>query len=135
MKFNKLVKVYGDISYRGVCPPESAEQKTLFAEIRRRWPDTLGAIAIHPRNEGERHFIQAAIHKSEGMVKGAADLIIPGWPTFVCELKRRDHTKCKWEAGQLEYLLACQKQGAFVCVALGWDAALDAITDWINISK
>jgi len=135
MKFNKALSVYGDVSFRGVCPPESAEQKTLFTEIRRRYPDSLGLIALHPRNEGVRHWSQAAIHTAEGMVKGAADLIIPGCPAFVCELKRRDHTQSKWESGQQEYLLACQSAGAFVCVALGWESAIKAITEWESIAK
>jgi hypothetical protein len=37
--------------------------------------------------------------------------------------------------GQQEYLLACQSAGAFVCVALGWESALKAITEWESIAK
>ena len=131
MKFQKWLRVYGDIDFRGVCPPESAEQRTMFNQIRALYPDTIGLIAVHPRNEGERTWHQAMVHKAEGMTKGAADLIIPGAPAFVCELKRQDHTKSRWEPGQVEYLNACHMYGAFVCVALGYESALDAIQDWM----
>ena len=64
------------------------------------------------------------------MTEGASDVIIPGCPAFVCELKRQDHTKSKWQKGQLDYLENCQKNGAFVCVAFGYKAALEAIEEW-----
>ena len=51
---------------------------------------------------------------------------------FVCEMKRQDHTKSRWQDGQLEFLEASQKQGAFTCVALGYVAALEAVKDWIK---
>lgn len=63
-----------------------------------------------------------------------ASPIIVGNPTFVCELKRQDHTKSKWQDGQLEFLEASQKRGAFVCVAFGYLAALNAVKDYILIS-
>ena len=66
------------------------------------------------------------------MTKGASDIIIPGSPAFVCELKRRDHTKSRWEDGQQEYLTAAQDAGAFVCIALGADAAMEAFNDWLR---
>jgi hypothetical protein len=66
------------------------------------------------------------------MTEGASDIIIPGCPAFVCELKRRDHTKSKWQDGQLEYLETAQKAGAFVCVALGADAAMEAFEEWLK---
>lgn len=74
--------------------------------------------------------MQVAKQKSEGMTKGTPDIVIPGRRTFLCELKRRDHTKSTWQDGQQEYLLAAQKQGAFVCVALGVDAAMEAFDEY-----
>jgi len=126
MKFQPNIKLYGDPSFRGKCPPESAEQMTFFSQL----PPHLRAIAIHPRNEGKRTHQQAARHKAEGMVSGASDIVIPGCPAFVCELKRLDHTKSTWQPGQKEYLQACQDNGAFVCVALGWVAAIQAVEEW-----
>lgn len=115
------------------CPSESLEQITFFARLRREYPDTYGLIAIHPRNEGKRSHAQVMIQKSEGMTPGAADIVIPGAPAFVCELKRRDHTKSQWQDGQIEYLEASKKAGAFVCVALGCDAAWLAFQEWAQL--
>jgi hypothetical protein len=112
------------------CPPESAEQVTFFARLRREYPDSYGLIAIHPRNEGKRHHAQVMQQKSEGMTAGASDIIIPGCPAFVCELKRKDPTKSRWQDGQLEYLEAAHKAGAFVCVAFGCDGAWQAFKQW-----
>lgn len=128
MKFPNWLKVYGDLSFRGDCPQESVEQATLFNQL----PDDLSAIALHIKNEGKRNFRQMAKQRAEGgFIKGASDIIIPGSPTFVAEMKRRDHTKSSWKTGQLDYLKACQENGAFVCVALGYKAALEAVDDWM----
>jgi len=131
MKFPSWLKVYGDSCFRGECPPESAEQITFFNKLRKEYPETLGRIAIHPRNEGKRTHQQTARHKAEGMTEGASDIVIPGCPAFVCEMKRKDHTKSRFEPGQVEYLKAAQDSGAFVCVALGWEAAWQAMVEWI----
>jgi len=130
MKLNPNIKVFGDINFRGDCPSESAEAVTFFAKIRKQYPDSYGLIATHVRNEGKRSFQQVAKQKSEGMTKGVPDIIIPGAPSFLCELKRQDHTKSSWQDGQQEYLLAAQEAGAFVCVALGYVAAFEAFIFW-----
>jgi hypothetical protein len=121
------LKIYGDTEYRGACPKEALEQVTFFARLRRQYPDTLGLIGVHVRNEGKRNFLQAAKEKSEGMTTGAADIIIPGAPTFICELKRRDHTTSSISDQQLAFLRASQAAGSFVCIALGVDAAWEAL--------
>jgi hypothetical protein len=72
--------------------------------------------------------------KAKGAIRnGAADIIICGCPTFVCEMKRQDHTKSKWQDGQLDFLQTSQELGAFVCVALGYEAALQALNDWLKL--
>lgn len=132
MKFPDWLQVYGDITYRNKkCPRESAEQISFFSWIRRTYPISYGLMAIHPRNEAKRTHGQAWREKAEGLSAGASDIIIPGAPAFVCELKRQDHTICKWEDGQLEYLEACLDSGAFVCVALGYAAARESFMDYI----
>lgn len=129
MKFPQWLKVYGDVGFRGDCPSETLEAITFFAQLRREYPTSYGKIATHIRNEGKRTWQQVARQKAEGMTKGAPDIIIPAARTFVCELKRQDHTKSKWQEGQLEYLKAAHDAGAFVCVALGYDAAYRAFQD------
>lgn len=126
MKYPKWLKVYGDQDFRGKCPLESAEQITFFNQLS---PE-LRLIALHPRNEGKRTHHQTAKQKAEGMTVGASDIIIPASPSFVCEMKRKNHMKSTWQKGQLEFLEACQERGSFVCVALGWEAAMAALKEW-----
>ena len=130
MKFPEWLRVYGDTKYRGPCPQESAEQVTFFGRVRTVYPLTYGRIALHPRNEGKRSYGQVWRQKAEGMADGAVDIVIP--TGFACELKRLDHTVCRWQDNQLEYLEAVHNMGGFACVALGWEAAWEALHDWIK---
>ena len=135
MKFPESLTVYGDQSYRGDCPSEASEQVAFFSELKRKYP-LLHAIAIHPKNEGKRakgQFQQLAMDKAMGLNPGAADIVIPGSPAFVCELKRKDHTKSKFQPGQIPYLENCQTSGAFVCVALGHEAAMKAVDQYVKV--
>lgn len=136
MKFGEFtVPVYGDLSFRGKCPKEEIEQASFFSKLRREYPDTWGVVALHPRNEGLKiggQFSSVIKHQSEGMAKGAADIIIPARVAFVCELKRQDHTLSRWQDGQQEYLAVAQAAGAFACVALGAAAAWQAFQEWLD---
>jgi hypothetical protein len=127
------VPIYGDVKWRGACPMEELEQVTFFNRLRAEFPDTYGLIALHPRNEqqlrGSQHRMMISM-RAEGMAPGAADIVIPGSPAFVCEMKRRDHTKSAWREGQKEYLKAAHDAGAFACVALGYLAAWQAFEAW-----
>lgn len=128
------VTVFGDVTFRGKCPKEQAEQVTFFNQIRQAYPDSWGILAYHPRNEGLKiggQISAVQMHRAEGMTKGAVDIIIPARVAFVCELKRRDHTQSAWQDGQLAYLQAAERAGAFACVALGWEAAWQALGVWI----
>ena len=136
MKIPPHIKTYGDMDFRGECPKEDAELMTFFNQLRIKYPD-IAKVATHPDNEG---LILGAAHnahikqKAKGAIRnGAADIIICGCPTFVCEMKRQDHTKSKWQDGQLDFLQTSQKLGAFVCVALGYEAALQALNDWLKL--
>ena len=134
MKFNPDIPVFGDATYRGNCHKEEVEQASFFSRLRREFPDTWGAIALHPRNEGLKEkgqFSTVIKHAAEGMTRGASDIVIPGSPSFVCELKRMDHTKSQWQDGQQEYLIAAKNVGCFVCVALGAVAAWEAFEAWL----
>ena len=135
MKFPPDIEVYGDQTFRGNCPSESMEQVTFFNRLRRLYPDTWGLVALHPRNEGIRTHYQAMKEKSEGMTKGAADVVIVGAPAFVCEIKRQDHTKSQWQDGQQEFLHAAKEAGAFTVIALGADAAWGAFCAYLEQTK
>lgn len=132
MKFPDWLRVYGDLNFRGDCATESVEQSTFFNSL----DPELKNISLHIRNESKRNYRQMSkIRMQGGFIKGAADIVIPGRPTFVAELKRKDHTKSKWQDGQIEYLLACKRQGAFVCVCLGWEAAMEAVNEWRGLAQ
>ncbi len=134
MRLNDLpFRVYGDQAFRGKCPTEAMEQITFFNRIRREYPESWGRLAVHVRNEGLKtggQFGAVSRHRAEGMTPGAADVLIPGRVSFVCELKRRDRMLCAWQDGQVEYLTAAHSAGAWACVALGCDAAWEAFKEW-----
>ena len=124
------LRVYGDVDYRGSCPVEGAEQITFFGQLRRHYPH-LAPIVFHPRMEGERTKGQADWQKADGsIVAGVADVIGVGHPMLCMELKRADHTKSVWRPGQLPFLESSHKRGGFACLALGWEAAMQALKDW-----
>ena len=136
MKIPQDIKVFGDMSFRGDCAKEDLELITFFNQLRIKYPK-LAKVAIHPDNEGlvfGTGFNNHTRQKAKGAIRnGAADIIIVGCPSFVCEIKRKDHTKSRWQDGQLDFLQTSQELGAFVCVALGYEAALQALNDWLKL--
>ena len=121
------IPVYG-APEKGSKITEAAHMTTFFARVRREKP-LIGKIATHIRNEGKRSFSQYSSQSAQGMVKGAADIVIPGAPTFVCEIKSLS-TESKISKEQLEYLRLSKENGCFACVALGVDAAWEAFEEW-----
>jgi len=133
------IPLYGDQKFRDKnCALEEMEQVTFVNRIRSKYPNTYGMILIHPENERkviDGKFSLVARSKSMGMTKGASDIIIPGMPSFVCEIKRRDRTKSSIDQDQIDYLRACYDAGSFVCIALGCDAAEMAFNDCLKLQK
>ena len=132
MKLPQHIPLYGDPTWRGKCPTENAEAVTFFQAVRAQWPNTLGKLAVHIKNEGKRRHSQVSWDRAQGMVTGASDIMIPGASAFVCELKRKDHTQSKISDDQVAYLLAAIENGAFAVIALGWEAAFEAVKEWHN---
>ncbi|HNH44451.1 MAG TPA: hypothetical protein PK633_10245, partial [Agitococcus sp.] len=99
MKIPPHIQVFGDVCFMGDCPTEDAELITFFNELAKLYP-SLAKVAIHPDNEGlvlGSGHLHHARQKAKGAIKkGAADIVICGNPTFVCEMKRQDHTKSRW---------------------------------------
>lgn len=132
MKFPQWLTVYGDKDRRGECPTEQTEQINIFSWLEFNHPE-LSAIAVHPKNEGKRSWGQVHHDKKSGSINtGASDVIIPGSPSFVCEIKRANHTKSQWQKGQREYLENASDCGAFVCVALGLEGFKQAVKDYLT---
>jgi hypothetical protein len=135
MRFPKGLKVFGDPSFRGDCRKEQAEQIDAFAWLRFHHPE-LAKIAVHPKIEGKRSWGQVHFDKKDGSInKGASDVIVPANPAFVCEIKRKDHTKSRWQKGQKEYLETATDYGAFACVALGAEGFKQAVNEYLAATK
>ncbi|QMP23946.1 VRR-Nuc domain protein [Pseudomonas phage DDSR119] len=133
MKPLEGIKHFGNLDFRDKkCPLEVAEQVTFFNQLRKRWPETWGRIALHARNEGKKRADQVAREKAEGMATGAADVTIPGNPAFLCELKRKDRTLSALQPDQEPYLRAADAAGAFVCIAFGWEAGMEAFEAYLD---
>lgn len=132
------IKIYGDLSYRDKkCPKESVEQITFVNRVRKEYPNTHGLTLFHAKNEGKLikgQFQTITKDKAMGMVIGCSDIHDHGNPSFCMELKRQDPTLSSISDEQINYLLAAKKAGAFVCIALGCDAAWEAFNDWRKLS-
>ncbi len=131
MIINSNIRVYGDINYRGDCAREDSEVQTIVNQVRKRYPHIL---FTHIKNEGKRTKAQMDFDKSMGLLNGVSDLVFFGNPTLLIEVKRRDHTKSKWQPNQEQFLMAASSQGCLACVALGWEGAMQAVEDWIKIT-
>lgn len=133
------ILLYGNQKLRDKkCPKESVEQITFVNHIRAQYPDSYGLILIHPENERKLingQFSTVSKSRAMGMSPGASDIIIPGNPSFVCEIKRIDRTLSDITQEQLDYLYAAKDAGAFVCIALGHEASIDAFNQWLKIIK
>lgn len=132
MIFPEWLKVYGDKTYRDKkCHVEDAELVTFINQLRKMYPDSFGRLVLHIPNEGKRKAHEVSNLKKKGALnKGASDIIIPGNPALVIEMKRKDHTLSDWEDGQIDYLSASLNAGCTACVCLGWEAAMMAFNDW-----
>ena len=90
LKIPKEIPVYGTPSKE--FHSEDNEQITFINHIRIKYPDTYGKIITHVKNERQLRGSQfSAINKDKamGQIKGCSDIIIPGNPAFVCEMKSR----------------------------------------------
>jgi len=128
MKIPEAIPVYGT-AIKGCKITEAYHMVTFFNTLRINYPNTYGAIAVHIRNESKRTQQQIMRHRIEGLVKGCSDIIIPGNPSFVCEMKSRSLTS-RISSEQILYLMSAKECGSFVCIALGHDAAMEAFNDW-----
>lgn len=133
MKIPPFMPVYGK-PIKGCKIPEAAHMATFFNILRRDYPEHA-KIALHVRNERQRTKYQIDKEKAQGgFVTGASDIIIIGCPSFVCELKSQS-LRAKISDEQIDFLIAAQNNGAFVCIALGYEAAINAFLEWKCIDK
>ena len=129
-KLDKRIPIYGNTEYRNKkCPKESAEQKTIFNELRINQP-SIAKLATHIKNEGKRTEAQINEDKQQGLNTGFSDVIIIGHPVMVCEVKREDMTMSSYTEDQESFLVAAIESGAFAFIALGHKGFFEALEEW-----
>lgn len=133
MKFNKEIPVFGDSSFRGDCKKEDLEAMDFYSWLKFNHPEHA-EFYIHPKAEGKRTYAQVNYEKKTGGIPTSTPdgLMMHAIP-FCVELKRKDHTKSKWQDGQEDKLIGLSKRGCFVGVALGADGMKEAFTKWLEI--
>lgn len=131
MKFPTGIPVFGDATFRGECRPERAEQIEFMSWLKFNHPD-YRKLVIHHKNEGKRTFKQVAYESADGSINaGVSDIVIPGNPAFVIELKRLDHTKSRLTSDEESYLHLAMRSGCFAGIALGCRGLKEAFEKWI----
>lgn len=135
-KINRAgIEIVGDLSYRNKnCPKEDAELVTFMNEWRID-PQLSEIIVIHIPNEKKRRkkedFAELKKQRMKGaFLPGASDVIAVGHPTLIIELKRLDHTQSDIEDEQIDFLVKAMQSDAWVCIALGYVAALQFAREW-----
>ena len=128
MKTPAWLPKFGDLPKSTSNPAEDYVLSSLISRIRNDYPSTYGLVAFHVKNESKRTTGKIRADKAKGLTKGVSDLIVIGNPTLCMEIKKDN--SCRFEDGQLEFLQQAQKQGAFVCLAIGYQGAKDAFEEW-----
>ena len=133
MKTPEWLPKFGDLPKSTNNPAEDYVLSSVVSRIRKDYPTTYGLVAFHVKNESKRTTTQIKIDKMKGLTNGVSDLIVIGNPTLCMEIKKDN--SCRFEDGQLQFLEQAQKGGAFACLAVGYQGALDAFHHWIEIQK
>lgn len=108
------------------APSESAEMATFFNKL----PSHIKSVAIHVRNEGVRDYrLVSKMRMEGGFIKGCPDIIVPGCPTLLIEMKSRAKAS-RLSKEQVSYMDSAKSLGAMCCVCYGYEAALQAIQVW-----
>ena len=133
MKTPTWLPKFGDLPKSTSNPAEDYVLSSLISRIRNDYPSSYGLVAFHVKNESKRTTGQIRADKAKGLTKGVSDLIVIGNPTLCMEIKKDN--SCRFEDGQLEFLQQAQKQGAFVCLAIGYQGAKDAFEYWLKLQS
>lgn len=115
------------------APSESIEQITFFNQLRKHYPE-LSKIAIHIKNEGKKSIGEAMKDKAEGLVSGAPDIMIPGSPTLMIEMKKQSKS-ARVSQNQKDYMNNAVANGAMCFVCYGWEMAWVALEKWTQRRK
>lgn len=129
---NKFITLKPD-EFPKKAPSESIEQITFFNQLRKNYPE-LAKVAIHIKNEGKKSIGEAMKDKAEGLVSGAPDIMIPGSPTLMIEMKKQSKS-ARVSQNQKDYMNNAVDNGAMCFVCYGWGMAWLALEKWIQRRK
>lgn len=115
-------------------PLEDQEQAWLIQWAKRHGPAEAKRLFAIP-NGGHRSHSQGALLKLTGVQKGVPDLFLPvprgGYHGLWIEMKSTD-PKSRPSKEQKDWLAFLDGQGYRTVVAKGFEAARDAILDYLN---
>ena len=119
----------------GPLPTEAQEQETLFD-----WHDRMIGkypalrLMYHVPNGGSRNVIEARNLRRQGVKAGVPDICLPcarnGFHGLYIELKRQKGGRVSAE--QREMLEGLRREGYVAVVCEGWEAARDAILEYLE---
>lgn len=119
----------------GTLPTEAQEQRTLFewaAVMAQRYP--VLRLMHHIPNGGGRNPAEARNLRAQGVRPGVPDIFLPcargGRHGLYIELKRQRGGRVSAE--QREMLEALRREGYAAVVCEGWEAARDAILEYLE---
>ena len=133
MRYPDWLPKFGDLPKAASNPAEDYVLSSLISRIRNDYPSSYGLVSFHVKNESKRTTGQIRADKAKGLTKGVSDLIVIGNPTLCMEIKKA--TSCRFVTGQPEFLEQSQQQGAFVCLAIGYQGAKDAFEYWLKLQS
>lgn len=114
------------MSLSNSSPTEHAEQVTFLSQFEKKYP---GVRIFAIPNGGFRNKSVAVKLKAEGVKSGVPDLFIPAWCLWI-EMKRVKGGRLSSEQSDWKkYLESC---GHTVMVCKGWEAAMEAVEDWLE---
>ena len=111
---------------KNTTPHESWEQQSLVAELERLEPGIL--MEINPAAGMKLDKRMAATVKTLGYQAGTLDIFLPEHRVYI-ELKRQKGSKTSDD--QKAWLSNLEKQGYFVALCKGWEAAAKVITEYL----
>lgn len=118
-------------------PLEDQEQAWLIQWTKRHGPEESKRLFAVP-NGGHRSHTQGALLKLTGVTKGVPDLCLPvpygGFHGLWIELKSLD-PKARVSKEQREWLEYLNGQGYLAKVCRGFEAARDAIVNYLEADK
>ena len=110
-------------------PTEHAEQVTFLSQFEKKYP---GVRVFAIPNGGFRNKSVAVKLKAEGVKRGVPDLYVPEWNLWI-EMKRVKGGSLSPE--QKDWICYLRKCGHTVIVGKGWEAAMEAVEDWLEQKK